>query len=132
MVKVLVVDDNEGVLDQLTMYLQDQHEVFTAADSEDAKVVFQNEGPDVLLVDNVLPGGRTGIDLIKDFVNSSQFCVGILMTGQSSRETILKAVRSGAFDYIEKPVERNELDGAHKTMFKFISFDWFLNVIESS
>ena len=63
---------------------------------------------DVVLADIILPR-ITGVDLLKAIKQSSPHVQVILMTGEPTVETASEAVRAGAFDYLSKPVGKEQL-----------------------
>ena len=118
-IKVLVVDDNESILDQLQLHLQERFDVFVSGDFDDAVEQFGNEQPDILIVDQFLPEGKSGIDLVKELEDA--VTVGILMTGSASKDIMISAIRSGIFDYFEKPLDLDEVDVRLKRAVKYIN-----------
>ena len=77
-------------------------EVQLAGSAEEALCLLKNHHPAVALLDIVLPG-INGLELLLRLKKISRDTEVLMMTSQSSAETALKAVRQGAFDYLEKP-----------------------------
>jgi len=104
MARVLVVDD-EAVLrttfNQLLLY--GGHESVLAEDVESAKRELQKHDIDVVIADINMPGGQSGIDLLKMLHEQDSDIAVVLVTGSPSVETAREAVHAGAFDYISKP-----------------------------
>ena len=109
MAKILIVEDDLTFSQLLQGFLQKHdHEIFTAQNIKAAlKLIAQNTF-DLLLLDYRLPDG-IGLDvLIKARENGSAVPV-IIMTSFNDVRTAVKAIQSGAFDYITKPVNPDEL-----------------------
>jgi two-component system NtrC family response regulator len=109
---VLLVDDEEKLLRHLGRALREEgHEVVTATRAAEAQDLLAARAFDVLVLDNRMPG-KTGLELIRDLVAS----VGegerpqiLLMTAHATVESAIEAMRLGAFDYLQKPFEVEEL-----------------------
>ena len=106
---ILVVDDEANARTALAELLRDEgYEVATAADGFKALGKFHHHGPDVVLTDLKMPG-MNGVDLLARLVEAEHECEVILMTGFGAVETAVAAMRAGAFDYLTKPVNFDEL-----------------------
>jgi len=109
---VLLVDDEEKLVRNLGRALRDEgHEVTTATSAGDAQTLLSSRPFDVLVVDNRMPD-RTGLELIRDV--SSSVPDGdrpqiLLMTAHATIENAIEAMKLGAFDYLQKPFEVEEL-----------------------
>lgn len=108
MERVLVVDDEETMRSVLSQVItEDGYEVFEAGSGEEALAIFQRERPQIVLTDIVM-GGMSGIDLLQEIKKISPDTQVILITCHASIDSSIKALRAGAYDYLQKPVE--ELD----------------------
>jgi UDP-3-O-acyl N-acetylglucosamine deacetylase len=102
--KVLIVDDEERVLSSITGVLEDEgFRVTTAKSGPEAIGIFQQEGPDVTLLDIWMPG-MDGIEVLKRLKWMSPDCQVIMISGHATISTAMTAVKLGAFDFIEKPL----------------------------
>jgi len=109
MAKILVVDDEESIRFTFDSFLSDEgHEVATAGEYDEALDMISRNEFDLIFMDIVL-GGKTGIDLLKEVRNMSVNCSVVMITGYPSVETASAALRLGAFDYIFKPVKQEIL-----------------------
>ena len=111
MAKVLVVDDDEDIR---TLYQQMisaiRHEVFVAKDAEEAKsIIMSEDGLDVALVDRALPGDEDGLDILEFIQVSQPLCQTILVSGKPTFNSVSRAFRHSAFDYLTKPVRMGQL-----------------------
>jgi two-component system nitrogen regulation response regulator NtrX len=69
---------------------------------------FKQERPEVVLLDVKMPGIK-GLDLLKQFKESSQFAEVIMISGHSGISEAISASKLGAFDFLEKPISRDKL-----------------------
>ncbi len=109
---VLLVDDEEKLVRNLGRVLRDAgHEVVTATSAGEAQALLASRSFDVLVVDNRMPE-RTGLELIRDVsgaVPEGDRPQMVLMTAHATIENAIEALRLGAFDYLQKPFEVEEL-----------------------
>jgi len=109
---VLLADDEEGIRKTLGRALrEDGHDVTTAAHADDATKRLSERAFDVLVVDHRMPG-RTGLDLIRELVGAapeSERPQVILMTAHATVDNAIAAMKLGAYDYLQKPFEVDEL-----------------------
>ena len=107
--KVLIVDDEERVLQSIAGVLEDEgFQVTTARSGEEAIGIFQQEGPDVTLLDIWMPG-MDGIEVLKRLKWMAPDCQVIMISGHATISTAMTAVKLGAFDFIEKPLSLDVL-----------------------
>lgn len=110
MSKLLIVDDEESICWGLSQLGESQgHEVMTASTAEQALSLVEQERPDVVVMDVRLPGmdGLTAIQGVYDRVGSVPV---IVITAYGDLQTAVEAVRKGAFDYIVKPFDLNQME----------------------
>ena len=109
---ILLVDDEEGILKTLGRALREEgYEIATAPNADLAERLMSGRTFDVLVVDHRMPG-RTGLDLIRSLVSSfpeGERPEAVLMTAHATVDNAIEAVRVGAFDYLQKPFEVDEL-----------------------
>jgi len=102
--KVLIVDDEESVVQSIAGVLEDEgFRVAKAKSGEEAIKVFQQEEPDVTLLDIWMPG-MDGIEVLKRLKWIAPECQVIMISGHATISTAMTAVKLGAFDFIEKPL----------------------------
>ena len=109
--KVLVVDDSKTELMFLTDLLHKQgYEVRTAENAQDAMTRLEEETPDLILMDVVMPG-QNGFQLTRAIARDAKYAkVPIIMCTSKNQETDrVWGLRQGASDYITKPVNPKEL-----------------------
>ncbi len=106
---ILLVDDDANILTTLSMRLEAMgYQVATAADGPSAIETASRINPDLMLLDLRLPG-MSGLEVL-DAVKSARNDIEVIMlTAQSSVETAVAAIKAGAYDYIEKPIDSQRL-----------------------
>lgn len=114
---ILVVDDEENSLKGLARYLENlEYDVLTANSGERALELFRLEKPDLVLSDVKMPG-MGGADLLDKLLEIQPSVKVILMTAYGSVEDAVKAIKKGAFYYLQKPVNLDELEFLIKKAF---------------
>ena len=107
--KILVVDDEHLIRWSLDQNLKKQgYEVVTAGSGEDALRLVREEQPDLVLLDIQLPG-ISGIDVLEKIKDHDDDIVVIMVTANSGLEHAVNAMRHGAYDYVSKPFNLDEL-----------------------
>ena len=106
---VLIVDDEKHTRDGLRMSFEDEFDVYVAANIDEALVVLKNEAIDVMVTDLRL-GAEDGMDLIDRALKLARAPVCILMTAYGSVDVAVEAMKRGAYDYVSKPLNIDELE----------------------
>ncbi len=107
--KILVVDDEHLIRWSLEQNLKKQgYEVQTAGNGEDALKMVREEQPDLVLLDIQLPG-ITGLEVLERIKELDDDVIVIMVTAHGGLETAVNAMRLGAFDYISKPFNLDEM-----------------------
>lgn len=108
--RILVVDDEESLRLTFKMFLtrEGYGPVVTAATYEEAKAMIENEEFDLIISDIVMEG-ESGIDLLRRVRELCKECPVVMVTGYPNINTAAEAVRLGAFDYLAKPVKKDDL-----------------------
>ena len=110
--KILIVDDEDSILNQLRWGLADEYEIHTATTADEARRALREEHPVVVTLDVTLgpAGGRPeGLELLDEIVERHPRTKVIMVTGNDSRENALAAIRRGAVDWYAKPIQLEEL-----------------------
>jgi len=109
---VLIVDDDKIIREQLEKEMARNFFItFTATDGRSALEVFDRESVDILLLDVRLPD-MDGLDVLGQVKAKKPECEVIVMTGFGSHDIAIKALRYGAIDYLEKPIQSEVLTAA--------------------
>ena len=108
--KILFADDEESLQELMSLEIPRMgHEVTVCPDGLTAEAALQRNTYDCLLVDLDMPG-LSGIDVIERALTLSPEAEAIVLTGKSSLESAVAALRHGAFDYLTKPCKLQELE----------------------
>ena len=106
---ILVVDDDDVFREQLGRVLARRGlAVSTAGDYDDAMQVAGDTCPDLATVDLRMPGPG-GLELVKDLAELCPDCEIVVLTGYGSIATAIDAVKLGAINYVQKPVDADDL-----------------------
>lgn len=107
--KLLVVDDEHLIRWSLEQNLKKQgYDVVTAGDGEEALRLVREEQPDLVLLDIQLPG-MNGIEVLEKIKDHDDDIIVIMITANSGLENAVNAMRLGAYDYISKPFNLDEI-----------------------
>lgn len=108
-IRVLLVDDEEEFISTLAQRLQIRgYKPGTATHGEEALQMVANNPYDVMVLDLMLPG-LSGLDVLKELKRQIPDLPVIMLTGQGSTREGMEGMRSGAFDYLMKPIDLDEL-----------------------
>ena len=109
MADILVVDDDQGMREFLEIMLsREGYRVAVAANVEKALAICRKKKFDLVLTDLKMPGAD-GIEFLKRLKDIAPETLVILITAYASGETALTAMQEGAYDYIEKGFDVEEL-----------------------
>ena len=104
MKRILVVDDEAGIREVLDEILRDEgYEVLVAGDGLEALKILEEHPIDLVLLDVWLPG-KGGIDVLKEIVENYTGIQTVMISGHGSIDLAVKALKLGAFDFVEKPL----------------------------
>ena len=107
--KVLIVDDEEAVTRSIVGVLEDEgFETIVAQNGKEALQLYRTEGADVVLLDIWMPD-MDGIDLLRKIKEADEDCAVIMISGHGTVSTAVKAMKLGAFDFMEKPLSMDVL-----------------------
>ncbi|MCX6167763.1 MAG: sigma-54 dependent transcriptional regulator [Ignavibacteriales bacterium] len=107
--RILIVDDEKIVRESLYHWFEEENYIVdTAEDGETALKKYAKEKFDLLLVDMKMPG-MSGLDLLSKIKAIDKDALIILITAFASVPTAITALKTGAYDYVTKPVDPDEL-----------------------
>lgn len=107
---ILIVDDDPVIRKMLETRLEKAgYQVLIAEDGYQAGKVLPREHVDVILTDLMMPGSISGIEVLVMAKNLNPNTEVILITAHSSIDTAVEAMKKGASDYLEKPINFDEL-----------------------
>ena len=107
--KILVVDDDESLRRVTQLQLEESgYQVLTAATGEQALALIDEHAPGLVISDLKMPG-MSGLDLLRETLAARPETTVILITAFGTVETAVDAIRAGAYDYITKPIDYEQL-----------------------
>jgi two-component system, NtrC family, response regulator PilR len=107
--RILVVDDERSMRELLMIVLRREgHQVHLAEDGKTAVAMLERHAVDVLISDIRMPG-MSGVDVLREAKRIDPDIVGIMITAFASTDTAVEALRLGAYDYLTKPFDVEEL-----------------------
>ncbi len=107
--RILVVDDEQGFCELLESVLQKEgFEVISTTDPEKCITLLEEEDIDIVFLDYKMPG-CDGITVLKRIKEHDENIVAIIITAYGSIETAVEAMKYGAYDFITKPFQKNDL-----------------------
>lgn len=122
--KILVIDDTRLNIKLLTEILEDEgYDVYSANDGYTAIDIVREIMPDIILLDIMMPGidGFEVCKLLKQDYNFKDIPI-IMVTAKTDSTDVKKALELGAFDYIKKPVDENEVIARVQSALRFKSY----------
>lgn len=109
--KFLIVDDEPAIRDFLQFFLENKgFEVLLAKDGHEAVSIFQAESPQVVFLDLLLPGGKTGKDVLWEIRKSNPQTVVIIITGSSEDDALSIVGRMGVQYILKKPFRLEQVE----------------------
>jgi nitrogen regulation protein NR(I) len=106
---ILIVDDDEGLIHFLGRFFSKlDKDVSSCTDGSSALKTISGEQFDLILIDYKMPG-LNGLDTLKEIRNIQVKTPVIIMTAYGTTETAIEAMKLGAYDYLLKPFDRDEL-----------------------
>ena len=107
--RILVVDDEQSIRDFLRLLLEENgYEVAAASSMEEGRKLFLEGSFDLVLCDIIMPDGN-GLDLLGEMKEHDSRASVIMMTAYTSTKSAIEAMKRGAYDYLSKPFDVEEL-----------------------
>lgn len=117
--RILGVDDDSSIRDLLESFLTGEGYLYESASSaEEALKQARANPPDLMLIDVHLPPGESGIDVIKKLNAEKLKVPTIVFTAAGTSQLAIEAIQLGAYDYIGKPFDLEELAVTIKNLFE--------------
>lgn len=117
--RVLIIDDDETVCELLQfLVVESGHEVQSCHVLQEGVEAARHGGFDVIFLDIFLPDG-SGIEYVQDFQNFPNSPEIVVITGSSSFESVELAIKSGAWDYLQKPLSLKKVQLAIKRVMEY-------------
>jgi two-component system, NtrC family, response regulator AtoC len=123
MAKILVIDDDSSISETLDLYLTEEgYTVFTALTGTEGLNSYVKNAPDLVILDIRLPD-IDGFTVLEDLREENENIKVIMITAYHDMESTIKAMKGGAFDYIHKPINVEELDMAISKALKTLEME---------
>jgi two-component system, NtrC family, nitrogen regulation response regulator NtrX len=107
--RILIVDDEAAIRDSLKMTLEyEGYDVMLAATGEEGVKLVEREAPDLVFLDIKMPG-MDGLEVLQKLRHLVEVTPVVVISGHADITTAVEATRLGAFDFIEKPLERERV-----------------------
>jgi len=122
MFNVLIVEDEPNIAEFHTKFFHQAprfNPIGIARNIKEAKSMVTIMKPDLVILDNYLPDGK-GIDLMKELVAKDNPPNVIFVTAASDMATVSKAIRTGAFDYLLKPISYDRLNDSFSRFLQYM------------
>ncbi len=111
MPKILVIDDERSILDNLTFVLElDNYEVITATNGEEGISLFKEnmDSIDTVVTDMKMPK-MSGLDVLREIKAMMPEMSIIILTGHGDMENAIRTMKEGAYEYLKKPINVDDL-----------------------
>jgi len=105
---IYILDDEETVRDSVSMALETDYQVKTFSEAKAALNAIEDSPPDLLLLDIGLPD-MSGIEVLKTIKRVSPDILVIMITAYDDAQTVISAMKLGAYDYVVKPIEMDSV-----------------------
>jgi DNA-binding NtrC family response regulator len=120
-ISILIVDDESSVRDSLyNWFIEDGYHVAVAEDAKKALTILESESFDIVLSDIKMPG-MDGLQMLSRIKAIRKDTIVIMMTAFATVETAVQALKDGAFDYVTKPFDPDDLSHLIRNATKQIS-----------
>ena len=120
-ISILIVDDEESVRDSLlNWFKEDGYDVECAENAKKALVLLESNNFDIILADIKMPG-MDGLEMLRRIKTMKNDSIIIVMTAFATVDTAVQALKDGAFDYVTKPFDPDDLSHLIRNAAKQIS-----------
>ncbi|NUO19467.1 sigma-54-dependent Fis family transcriptional regulator [bacterium] len=110
MEKILIIDDDDAIRRTMELHLADKgFRVFCGDSLRSGKDLWNRHNPEIVLLDLKLPDGE-GTSLLKEQMEAGSEAIVLMITGHQDMEYAIHAMKHGAFNYLHKPLNIDELD----------------------
>ncbi len=119
-IKILILDDEKQFTEELYEFFQNSgFESFESNTEREARKILKNHKIDLLILDVRLPGVN-GLDILKDVKIQFPSIEVIIVSAHGDMDTVIKAMRLGAFDYLRKPFRHIDIQIAIERTKKYL------------
>jgi two-component system, NtrC family, response regulator AtoC len=123
MSRILVVDDEHSIRETLAMFLSEKgHELYEAASGLEGITLFDRINPEVVILDIRLPD-QNGLDVLSQMQSHDKPAKVIMITAFQDMDTTIQAMKRGAYNYIHKPLDADEIEKAVNGALHILKLD---------
>jgi DNA-binding NtrC family response regulator len=120
-INILLVDDEKDFVETLAERLKIRDFIVKIAFSGDEAIKLVKENDfDIIVLDVQMPG-KNGVETLKEIKNIEQLSQVIMLTGHATVKTAIEGMKNGAFDYLMKPTDTDELVEMMKKAYKLVA-----------
>lgn len=129
-ISILILDDEKQFTEELVGFFKDSdYEAFEANNVGDGRRILNEKKIDLLILDVRLPG-VSGLDILKEVKEQHPSMEVIIISAHGDMDTVIKAMRNGAFDYLRKPFRFIDLQIAIERTQKYLQMQRKLKQME--
>lgn len=129
-IQILILDDEKQFTEELYEFFQNSgFETFEANTEREARKILSNHDIDLLILDVRLPGVN-GLDILKDMKIQYPTMEVVVVSAHGDMDTVIKAMRLGAFDYLRKPFRHIDIQIAIERTQKYLQMQRRLKHME--
>ncbi|SES06184.1 sigma-54-dependent transcriptional regulator [Salipaludibacillus aurantiacus] len=118
MINILILDDEQAICSSLTFALEDDYNVTATTEPQEALSLVEHSVYQICLLDLKI-GNTDGVDVLKQFKQLQPAMEVIMITAYGTIETSVAALQNGAFSYVTKPVNMDELKANIEKALKY-------------
>ncbi len=123
MATILIIDDEPAILESLGIFLRKlNHTVFQAATGNQGLKRFEQHHPDIVILDIRLPD-LNGLEILRRIQQHEWVTKVIMITAYQDMDTTIQAMKDGAYDYIHKPLDIEEIENAINQAYQVLEME---------
>lgn len=126
---LFIIDDEQTIRDGLSMGLEEEYAVKTFKDAETALDIISHTPPDIVLLDVGLPG-MNGIEALSKIKGHYPDTPVIMITAYEEIDTVISAMKKGAYDFIIKPIHMEQLEITLKNALSTIALKREIHLLQ--
>jgi len=108
--RILIVDDEEAILETMTFTFEDDYDVLTSGDAQEALTILEENGPIAVVISDQRMPGITGVEFLSQVYERHPSTTRIILTGFADMEATIQAINDGhVYAYVTKPWEPDDL-----------------------
>lgn len=131
MANILLIDDEPSILKTLKIFLTGKgHTVDTAQTGNEGLSLYEQHQPDLVILDIRLPD-RDGLDILRQIQDEESLAKVIMITAYQDMETAIQAMKSGAYDYIRKPLDIDEIETSVDRAIEVLTIEQHIPLLDA-